>query len=65
MLGTVNIGTHQCTCGGDFKVVQTMTQELAKGCSVVVRRKRCKACGAINQTAEIPLDLAKEVLCDD
>ncbi len=56
--------THSCGCGARFFTKETRTQEIG-GALIVYRRKVCHVCNTRISTAEIPYDLAKDVLAED
>jgi len=56
--------TYTCKCGKRFETRESREATI-NGARFSKRRKDCRACGVSFYTAEIPIDLAKEMLADD
>lgn len=55
------VGCRVCGTPDKAKVMETRELILG-GMKTVWRRKKCLSCGSLYKTAEIPLELAREVL---
>jgi transcriptional regulator NrdR family protein len=58
------IDTTICSCGGDVGVIQTEVKVIGRS-RVQIRRRKCKTCGVTFRTAEVPFEIAAEVLSDE